>query len=103
MAWSHFDETSGVTMNKTFAFSFSGTIAAIALLAATPLRAQTLPPTVVIHASDVSASEAGGGTNTGTFLIQRNFASSNSLVVFYSVSGTASNGVDYTQITNRVT
>ena len=75
-------------MNKTFAFSFSGTIAAIALLAATPLRAQTLPPTVVIHASDVSASEAGGGTNTGTFLIQRNFASSNSLVVFYSVSGT---------------
>jgi hypothetical protein len=36
-----------------------------------------------------------GGTNTATFVVRRNTASSAALTVNYEIGGTASNGVDY--------
>lgn len=36
-----------------------------------------------------------GGTNTATFVVRRDGATNDSLTVFYTVGGTATNGVDY--------
>ncbi len=43
------------------------------------------------------------GTNTATFLVHRNGGLSGALTVYYSISGTASNGVDYAAIPTFVT
>ena len=50
-------------------------------------------PTVTLTASDPSATESGG--DSGAFTLQRTGATDGALTVNYTVSGTASNGVDY--------
>ena len=64
-----------------------------------------LVPLVGIVASDPFASEnvSSNGTNTATFRIFRSDPTNLDLTVFYSVHGTASNGVDYVEIGNSVT
>ena len=53
-------------------------------------------PTVTIVATDAAAAEPG--TNKGTIKIVRTGSTAASLTVHYNVSGTASNGVDYTTL-----
>jgi len=52
-------------------------------------------PTVSVEATDADAAEAGA--DSGTFTITRSDTSGD-LTVYYSVSGTAINGTDYTQL-----
>lgn len=60
----------------------------------------TTGPYVQILATDPTALE---GTSTGAFTLIRNGATNADLVVNLVILGTASNGVDYVQITNVVT
>jgi hypothetical protein len=60
------------------------------------------PPVVRVFATDNSASESNPATNTGRFTFTRTGPISNSLPVFFSLSGTASNGLDYMLGTNVV-
>ncbi|EEF60252.1 Ig-like domain-containing protein [Pedosphaera parvula] len=66
-----------------------------------------LPATVSIYAPDPVAIEGtnayAGGTNTATFLVRRDGATNVSLTVYYSIGGTATNGVDYVAIPYSVT
>jgi hypothetical protein len=80
----------------------------LALATARPALAQdpNIFPTVTISATDARAGE--GGSDTGTFTVIRRVAMdtpppSTSLVVFYRVSGTASNGGDYQALSGSVT
>src|SRR5204863_471184 len=57
-------------------------------------------PVVTIIATDAAASESG---DLGTFTIHRTGSNDVALTVNYTVSGTASNGVDYVSLSNRVT
>src|SRR5436309_4873512 len=57
-------------------------------------------PTVTIRATDPQAAEAFN--DTGTFTVRRTGATNFSLLVFYQLSGSASNGVDYEQLGNTV-
>ena len=59
------------------------------------------PPTVTILATDPTASEPG--TDTGTFTLTRSGPPEAALTVSYSISGTATNGVDYEAIPSAVT
>jgi hypothetical protein len=67
--------------------------------------APPLVPLVSVLAIDSFASErvATSGTNTATFKIYRTGPTNLDLTVFYSVHGTASNGVDYLEIGNSAT
>src|SRR5438477_119156 len=56
--------------------------------------------TVTITAPDPDASETG--PDPGRFEIRRTGPTNFGLVVFYRISGTASNGVDYEQIPNAI-
>jgi hypothetical protein len=58
-------------------------------------------PTVTIVATDAEASENPG--NTGTFTIYRAGPTNDPLTIFYNMSGTASNGVDYTTLPGSAT
>jgi hypothetical protein len=60
----------------------------------------TTLPTVIIVATDASASEAG---NTGTYLISRTGSIAKTLTVSLSYSGTAQNGVDYVKLATQFT
>ena len=62
-------------------------------------------PSVSIVATDPFASEkvSTNGTNTARFRIFRTGPTNLDLTVFYSVHGTASNGVDYVEIGNSLT
>ena len=64
-----------------------------------------LVPVVSIIATDPLASErvSTNGTNTATFKIYRTGPTNLDLTVFYSVHGTASNGVDYVEIGSPAT
>ncbi len=64
-----------------------------------------LVPLVSIIAIDSFASErvSTNGTNTATFKIYRTGPTNLDLTVFYSVHGTASNGVDYVEIGSSAT
>jgi len=66
---------------------------------------EPLVPLVSIVATDPFASERIStiGTNTATFRIFRTGPTNLDLTVFYSVHGTASNGVDYAEIGNWAT
>src|SRR5213594_791758 len=57
-------------------------------------------PTVTVYATDARASESGA--DTGTFTIRRTGPTNFPLAVFYYLSGTASNGVDYERLGNSV-
>jgi hypothetical protein len=58
-------------------------------------------PTVTVTASDPNASEAG--PNSGTFTITRTGSTTSSLLVNFSIAGTATNGTDYATLTSPVT
>ncbi len=57
------------------------------------------PPTVRVDMTDDSASESGG---TGTYRISRTGETSSSLTVYYSMSGSATNGTDYNNFSGSV-
>jgi hypothetical protein len=57
-------------------------------------------PTVTISASDASATEGG---DTGTFTVSRTGDTSAALAVGYAVGGTATSGLDYTNLSGSVT
>ena len=72
---------------------------------------RTLPPVVSIVATDAEAAETGGlasgnsvtgAMNTATFSVSRTGPTERPLVVYYSLSGTASNGVDYRMLPGRL-
>lgn len=75
-----------------------------ALACAAGLRAQSPPsadpPRVVVLASDSTALE---GVSSGAFTLARYGATDADLTVYLDISGTASNGVDYAQVTNVMT
>ncbi len=66
---------------------------------------RTEPPVVTIAATDAEAAEVlpPGTPNPATFSVSRSGGTERPLVVYYSVSGSASNGVDYRALTGRVT
>jgi len=57
-------------------------------------------PTVTIYATDAHASETG--SDPGTFTVKRSGSTNFPLAVFFHLSGTASNGVDYEQLVGSV-
>ena len=59
-----------------------------------------LPTQVDVFATDPEAAELG--PDTGTFTFFRNGDNSFDLPVFWSIGGTASNGVDYIEVTNVI-
>ena len=59
-------------------------------------------PTVTITAPDPSASEVPA-TDTGKFQIKRAGCTDSDLDVFYTISGTATNGMDYRRLPGHVT
>ncbi len=65
----------------------------------------SLPPYVNIVAIDPFAAEGAGDAspNTATFRISRTGATGDALMVFYAISGSAENGVDYEGIETTVT
>ena len=69
------------------------------LIVALAAHGQDLP-TVTIYATDPDAAEAG--SDTGTFTVRRVGGTNFYTVVFYELSGTASNGVDYEQLGGTV-
>jgi hypothetical protein len=81
-------------------------------VAATNPPPTNVPPVVTIRAPDPYAWEGVRGTNTpsntpGTntalFAIHRSGGTNSDLTVFYAITGSASNGVDYLRISDRVT
>ncbi|WP_413176349.1 Calx-beta domain-containing protein [Anabaena azotica] len=62
-------------------------------------------PTITISASDAGAAETltGQTANPGTFKLTRTGNLSSSLTVNYTVSGTATNGTDYNNLTGTAT
>lgn len=80
-----------------------GTIVTSAPVKITVTSSNPPVPVVTIVATDPIASIFG---DTGTFTVYRTgpvSSLSNSLTVFYSIGGTASNGVDYVTLPNSVT
>jgi len=69
------------------------------------------PPVVTIVASDAEGAEGGsisGGNpdtaiNTATFMVRRTGNTNRALLVYYSLSGAASNGIDYRRLSGEVT
>ena len=59
-------------------------------------------PTVTVTAPDASAGEASRVPNTGTYRISRTGSTSSSLNVYFTMSGTATNGSDYTTISSPI-
>lgn len=62
-------------------------------------------PTITISASDATAAETVSGqtTNPGRFTLTRTGNTTSSLTVNYTISGTATNGVDYNNLNGSVT
>jgi hypothetical protein len=66
----------------------------------------TALPTVTIFASDplaVMGTNSLGHTNVANFVVRRTDGTNADLVVYYTISGTASNGVDYVKLPGSVT
>src|SRR3989344_5391954 len=66
----------------------------------TPVCSAALP-TVSVSATDSTASEPG--TDTGAITFTRTGSTASSLTVNYTISGTATNGTDYTSIASPIT
>jgi hypothetical protein len=71
-----------------------------AAFCSTLLAQNTFEPTVIIRATQPWASEIR--SSNGTFTVERTGPTNFALLVFYRLSGTASNGVDYEQLGNNV-
>jgi hypothetical protein len=61
------------------------------------------PPVITVAATDATAGEPGTGQGSGTFTFTRTGPTTSSLVVTYTVGGTATSGSDYTAIGTTVT
>src|SRR5438552_13962433 len=72
----------------------------LALAGLPPAVAQSSFPVVTIYATDAHASETG--PDNGAFTVRRSGPTNFPLAVFYQLSGTASNGVDYEQLGSSV-
>ncbi|BCL34293.1 choice-of-anchor I family protein [Nostoc sp. MS1] len=59
-------------------------------------------PTVSITATDASAAESSTTVNTGSFTLTRTGDTTAALTVTYTVSGTATNGIDYNGLTGSL-
>jgi len=61
-------------------------------------------PIVTIVATDPFASEGGSnGVNTATFVVRRSGPTNESLLVTYRIGGSASNGIDYLELSGSLT
>ena len=62
-------------------------------------------PTITVAATDANAGETVAGTtpNPGVFTLTRSESNINSLTVNYTITGTATNGTDYLQLTGTAT
>ncbi|BAY20472.1 putative peptidase [Calothrix sp. NIES-2100] len=62
-------------------------------------------PTITISATDTTAGETltGQTANPGRFTLTRTVNTTNAVTVYYTVTGTATNGTDYNSLTNSVT
>ena len=62
-------------------------------------------PTITVAATDANAGETVAGTtpNPGVFTLTRSESNINSLTVNYTITGTATNGTDYSQLTGTAT
>src|SRR3989442_3114272 len=76
------------------------TMLALMTLVSFSFAQSTFIDTVTVTAADPNASEAG--PDPGLFEIRRSGPTNYSLYVFYRLSGTASNGVDYEGISEAV-
>ncbi len=95
--------TSSNTPETTFNLSVTGIAGSLTHTqnAMLIVRSAAGLPTVTIVATDAQASEIG--TDNGVFTISRSGSTNTALNVNYTISGTASNGVDYKTIPNSVT
>jgi len=75
-------------------------LSSLLVLPGLPAIGQAAFPTVTLYATDSLASEAG--LDTGTFTVRRTGPTNFPLIVFYQLSGSASNGVDYEGISQSV-
>jgi hypothetical protein len=77
-----------------------GPLLLLATIAVAANAADDLTSTVTIGATDPQAAEAF--RNPGTFTVRRTGGTNFSQLIFYELSGTASNGVDYEQLGGTV-
>lgn len=90
------NETVTVTLSSSASYNIGSPGSATVTIAD-----DDVPPTVTITATDASASETG--PNTGQFTLTRTGSTLSALTVSYTVSGTATNGTDYTSLSGSVT
>jgi hypothetical protein len=88
-------ETAILTLSNSVAYSVGSPGSATVTIADNDL------PTVTVTATDASASETA--PNTGTYTITRTGSTAAALTVNYAMSGTATNGTDYTSLSGSVT
>ncbi|MCI0635539.1 MAG: hypothetical protein L0206_16740, partial [Actinobacteria bacterium] len=88
------DETVVLTLLDGTAYDLGAPTAATVTIADNPA------PVVTIVATDANASEAGDG---GAFTVSRTGSLTFPLVVSYTVTGTATNGIDYALLSTTVT
>ena len=74
--------------------------AVLAVMTSVQAQSNTTAPTVSIQSVDSMASEAG--SNPGVFSVFRSGDTTTNLTVFYTISGAASNGVDYVTLSPSV-
>ena len=92
------DETAVLTLSANAAYQIgSPSSATITIQDDDPMPL----PTVTVTATDAVATEAG--PTTGTFRISRTGSTTSSLSVYFTMGGTATNGLDYNAFTSPVT
>jgi hypothetical protein len=87
-------------MNKRLIFLLV-LVGLLVILSVSVVAAQSVVPTVTIKATDPIAKEP---SDNGEFTVYRSNSSGSvaPLTVYYSVTGTATNGVDYAKLTGSV-
>ncbi|HUR44524.1 MAG TPA: Calx-beta domain-containing protein [Candidatus Saccharimonadales bacterium] len=68
-----------------------------------PIVTITAPDAFAAEGTNRQANIVGGSPNTATFIVHRAGPTNSSIVVFYAVGGSASNGVDYLKLPGTVT
>ena len=92
------NETAIVTLSGNAAYTLGATTTATATIVSDDV-APTLP-TVTLSTTDAAAAEAN--RDPGTFTVTRSGATTAALTVNYSISGTATNGTDFDNLTGSV-
>jgi hypothetical protein len=93
------DETVTVTLTASASYTL-GTTSSATVTIADDEPDEPAEPEVTIQATDSEATEAG---DTGVFTVSRTGSTTASLDVFYTVTGTATNGTDYTILAGSIT